>query len=123
MDPALGALCWLYCTKFRYRKHWIAGSGEHGCLYDYGPNLHTDYQSAVDDLASLFELGRTRKARLFADHYLELDPRKDGASYCEITECDCQDPSEHWRWGGCAGLGVCGLWQDVERSSRRARRC
>ena len=86
------------CTSFRYRKHWIAGSGEHGCLYDYGPNFH-DYQSAVDDLASLFELGRTRKARLFADHYLELDPRKDGASYCEITECDCQDPSEHLDMG------------------------
>jgi hypothetical protein len=75
-------------------KHYIYGSGEHGCLYDNCGATAT-YQGAVDSLTDTFELGRTRKARLFADHYLELRPNKDGAAYCEITDCTCTRPWEH----------------------------
>lgn len=74
--------------------HYIVGSGSHGCLYDNGPHAHATYQAAVDDLAETFSLGRVRKARLFADRYLELKP-DDGAQYCEIRECKCLKPWEH----------------------------
>ncbi len=75
--------------------HYIYGSGEHGCLYDNGPFASDTLQGAVDSLAETFELGRTRKAALKRDHYLELNPRRDGASYCEITECTCKRPWGH----------------------------
>lgn len=74
--------------------HYIYGSGEHGCLYDNGPFAAETLQDAVDSLAETFELGRTRKARLFADRYLALSP-KDGAAYCDISECTCARPWEH----------------------------
>lgn len=75
--------------------HYISGSGEHGCLYDNGPNVSRTLDDAVDDLAQTFDLGRDRKRQLKRDHYLELNPRRDGASYCEITQCDCDSPWEH----------------------------
>ena len=72
-------------------KHFHYGSGEHGCLYDNGPHYAETLSDAVESLAQTFELGRTRKAALKRDHYLELNPARDGASYCEITSCsdDC----------------------------------
>jgi len=73
--------------------HYIAMSGMHGCLPD-SCNAYEYYDSAVNELASMFELGRTRKARLYADRYLDLQP-EDGAEYCEITECSCDKPWEH----------------------------
>jgi hypothetical protein len=74
--------------------HYIYGSGEHGCLYDNGPHYAETLQDAVDGLAFTFELGRTRKARLKRNLYLELNT-KDGAAYCEITPCKCGNPLEH----------------------------
>src|SRR5271165_395859 len=82
-------------TLTKTLTHYICGSGEHGCLYNNGPFAADTYQSAVDSLAETFELGRTRKARLFADSYLKLNPSKDGASYCDIVKCDCRRPWEH----------------------------
>jgi hypothetical protein len=73
--------------------HYIAMSGAHGCLPD-SCNAYETYQAAVDTLADLFELGRTRKARLFTDRYLELKP-VDGAEYCEIVACQCTEPWSH----------------------------
>jgi hypothetical protein len=84
---------WLcnYCrTK---HTHFIAMSGAHGCLPD-SCNAYETYQDAVDSLADLFELGRTRKARLFADRYLELKSI-DAAEYCEIQTCQCAEPWSH----------------------------
>ena len=75
------------------RKHFIYGSGEHGCLYDNCGATET-FQDAVDSLAETFELGRTRKSRLLANRYLELRPA-DGAAYCEISECSCLRPWDH----------------------------
>lgn len=82
--------------------HYIAMSGMHGCLPD-SCNAYQTYQDAVNELATVFELGRTRKARLFANRYLELNTRintgnnedYDGADYCEITICHCDKPWEH----------------------------
>jgi hypothetical protein len=73
--------------------HYIAMSGTRGCLPD-SCNAYEFYESAVNELAAMFELGRTRKARLFADRYLDLS-QADGAEYCEITECCCLKPWEH----------------------------
>ena len=68
------------------RKHYIAGSGSHGCLYD-NCEVYQSHKDAVNSLADTFELGRTRKTKLRKESYLELGPN-DGADYCEITECD-----------------------------------
>ena len=85
------------------KKHYIAMSGSHGCLPDHCEVFET-HADAVSDLAMLFELGRTRKARLRKNSYLELTPSpieaRDedfgfGAEYCEITECDCDNPAIH----------------------------
>jgi len=78
----------------RKPTHYIAMSGQHGYLPD-SCNAYETYQSAVDEMASLFSLGRTRKARLFADRILELKPATDGAEYCEIVACQCTEPWSH----------------------------
>lgn len=76
------------------RKHFIAGSGEHGCLYD-SCHVYRTYKDAVDGLAETFGLGRSRRLRLGSDGYLELNPGRDGAEYCEITACTCATPWIH----------------------------
>jgi hypothetical protein len=82
----------------KIKRHFIAMSGSHGCLPD-SCEVFPEYQSAVDSLAELFGLGRTRKARLFADRTLELVPGigedEFGAEYCEIQECGCDNPGVH----------------------------
>lgn len=71
--------------------HFHYGSGMHGCLYDNGPYYAETLQDAVEGLAFTFDLGRTRKAQLKKYRSLELNNARDGAEYCEITECndDC----------------------------------
>jgi len=83
-------------------KHFMAMSGSHGCLPDHC-EVFDSRQDAINDLVQLFGLGRTRTARLRKESILELTPspieaRQDisfGAEYCEITECDCGDPTTH----------------------------
>ena len=72
--------------------HYHSGPGSYGCLYDNGPHYTKDYASAVDSLVETFNLGRTRVSALKRDGHLDLNPRRDGADYCEITEChdECQ---------------------------------
>ena len=83
--------------------HFIAMSGPHGCLPDHC-EVYRTRSEAIQDLAGLFELGRTRVAQLRANNYLELirTPIEQaqflddfGAEYCEIQTCDCSDPSAH----------------------------
>lgn len=75
--------------------HYVYGSGEHGCLYDNGPHYAETLEDAVNALAETFEMGKHRKAALRKYLSLELNPRRDGAEYCEITECTCDNPEEH----------------------------
>ena len=75
-------------------SHYIAGSGEYGCLYDSCSVYHT-LADAVEGLAETFNLGRTRKAALKSHRQLDLNPGRDGASYCEITACNCAEPWVH----------------------------
>src|SRR6266404_7398863 len=86
----------------RVLPHYIAMSGQHGCLPDHCEVFESN-KDAVQDLVQLFELGRTRAARLRKDSYLELIPNpieekqgEDfGAEYCEIAVCDCDNPLVH----------------------------
>lgn len=84
---------WL-CATCRARPHFIYMNGEHGCMPDNCGAVY-ELESAVSTLADLFELGRNRRRALKRNLYLDLNPRRDGASYCEIIACDCDDASSH----------------------------
>jgi hypothetical protein len=84
-------------------KHFIAGSGTRGCLYD-NVTVHDTFDEAVAALVELFNLGRTRRAHLKRDRILEfkhtlVESRANaddfGAEYCEIVECDCSNRAIH----------------------------
>jgi hypothetical protein len=77
------------------RTHYIYGSGEYGCLYDDGPHYAESLQDAVSALAETFDLSHRRQAELKRNRSLDLNPRRDGASYCEISECGCMTPQNH----------------------------
>ncbi len=86
------------------RKHWIAGSGEYGCLYDqcgsYGSKA-----SAIESMAQLFDGVRGVKAQLRRYEYMDL-PAGAGADYVEITVCTCDTPEVHndyWQRPTCSG--------------------
>lgn len=70
-------------------KHYIAMSGEHGCLPDHCAAYDTA-GDAIEDLCQLFELGRRRRQELRQNWILELSPR-DGSEYCEVVLCDCPE--------------------------------
>lgn len=82
--------------------HYIAMSGDHGCIPDHC-QAHPTLEEAVNDLAELFGLGRARKKELRNTHYLELtltpieqaQGHSFGAGYCEIQECCCDNPQQH----------------------------
>lgn len=76
------------------QRHFIGMSGNHGCLPDF-VRVYSTRREAVEVLADMFELGRTRKAALSHDSYLDLSLGRDGAEYCEVVECDCAKPWEH----------------------------
>lgn len=64
-------------------KKYITMNGNYGCIPDCVEEFET-MNDAIDFLVSLFELGRRRKAVLKTDLYLDLNPKRDGADYCEI---------------------------------------
>lgn len=68
----------------RYRVSW----GSHSYLPDTNECV-SGFDSAVQFVADTFTLGRRRITRLRRDGYLALDPRRDGAEYAEIAECEC----------------------------------
>ena len=76
------------------KKHFIGMAGLHGYLPQYC-SVYDDYESAFEDLASLHEIGINRRANLKRDGYLELNLKRDGNEYCEITDCDCDTPEIH----------------------------
>ncbi len=69
-------------------------AGLHGCMPNY-LGWCGDYNSAVDDLSSLHELGKHRRAELKKNGFIELNLHKDGNEYAEIEECDCDCPEDH----------------------------
>jgi len=77
------------------KAHYIYGNGSYGCLYDSGPSWTYRYRDAVTALADTFDLDEARTEALRDNGYLDLNPKWDGADYCEITSCDCATPSDH----------------------------
>lgn len=76
------------------KTHYIGMAGLHG----YCPQTCDVYESAkaaAEGLASIHELGKARAARLRRDMYLELNLGRDGNEYCEIMECNCDNPEDH----------------------------
>lgn len=74
--------------------HYIAMAGLHGYLPQYCAS-HENYNDAVDDLANLHELGKNRTHELRKNGCIELNVKRDGNEYAEITECDCNNPECH----------------------------
>lgn len=88
-------------------KHWIAMAGLSG---GYMPNycdVFEEYENAVQSLADIHDLGKTRTMRLRKNGYLSMNMNgtdgeiglppqpADGNEYCEIIECDCDEPHIH----------------------------
>lgn len=77
---------------------YVAMNGEFGCMPD-SVSYYRAEKHAVDGLAELFELGRTRKAALKRNHFLRLKP-EDGAAYCSIEPVQvtftCDGPLHFW---------------------------
>jgi hypothetical protein len=70
--------------------HFHAIAGMHGYL----PNLnevHESIDEACDSITSVHELGRRRDKKLREDLYIELNLRRDGNEYAEVTACDEED--------------------------------
>ena len=80
------------CAKLNC--HFIGMAGLHGYL-PQTCDVYDHYQDAVDSLASLHELGKTRTRLLKRDGYIELNLGRDGNEYIEISECDCNEPWIH----------------------------
>jgi hypothetical protein len=90
--------------------HYIYGSGMVGCLYDNGPHYAATLEDAIDGALFAFDDLETSEEHPNSDalvnaekdlradgiHYFPASVRRDaGADYIEISECDCDDPSEH----------------------------
>ena len=76
-----------------FERHYIAMGGEIGCLPD-NCYSYDRLQQAVDSLADLYELSKRQIGELKSYGITYLRPDQGGA-YCEITECECDDPDQH----------------------------
>lgn len=91
-------------------KHYIAGSGMAGCLYDYCSGACDTYEEAVNDILSVFGDSCSERDEEGLRSLLTVKPsevdrsgviygfhdtQEAGAHYAEITSCDCDDPSQH----------------------------
>ena len=77
------------------KKHWIAGNGSIGCLYDNFQSFDTK-RDAIESLVDLFYEFRGVKTNLqkYHIHYFDNSANA-GADYCEIVECYCDNPDIH----------------------------
>lgn len=76
------------------RKHYIAMSGHRGYMPDYVDVFATRADAAAS-LAQLFDLGKRKESELRRYGWLDLNARRYGAEYAEITDCNCDRPGEH----------------------------
>ena len=68
-------------------SQFVAMAGLHGCLPNFTSDCET-FESAVDVLADLHQLGLRRRASLKASGYVELNLGRDGNEYAEIVNGD-----------------------------------
>ena len=74
--------------------HYIGMAGVHGCIPQYCASYKT-IKDAVEDLAQVHELSERKRRILRKDLYLEMDLHTQGNEYCQVTECDCNEPEIH----------------------------
>lgn len=75
------------------KRHWLAGNGEYGCLFDNLAVLPTK-RAAIAYLADLFDEVPGVASTLRKYQYCDIGNRH-GADYCEIIPCDCEDTETH----------------------------
>ena len=74
--------------------HYIAMAG----LKGYLPNVCQSFEdrlSAVTFLHDIHNLPYRKITELKREGYIDLDLHRYGNEYCEITECDCDNPEIH----------------------------
>lgn len=76
------------------KKHYIAMAGLAGCIPNYC-EVYESFESAVDSICEIHELGRVYRARLAKDSYVDLKLKRHGNEYAEITECNCDLACQH----------------------------
>lgn len=82
------------CQHEKNKPHYIALGGLHGCLPSHC-EVYDSEQDAVSAMVDMYELGKKRSKVLARDLSLELNSKRDGNEYIEITECDCDTPEVH----------------------------
>lgn len=78
------------------KRHWIAGNGSIGCLYDNCEVFRTK-KDAIEYLADfVFDDIRGIKTALRKyEIFYFSDYSGAGADYCEISPCECDDMNIH----------------------------
>jgi len=74
--------------------HYIAVAGLRGYLPNVCQSFNDD-NSAVRFLYEIHEFPYKKIGELRKNRYIDLDLRKYGNEYCEITECECNTPEVH----------------------------
>lgn len=74
--------------------HFIAMSGLQGYLPDTCQSFD-HFKDALDFLVDLWSDYRGVKSSLKKYHYWERNENQYDLTYCEIVECDCDNPSIH----------------------------
>lgn len=73
--------------------HYIAMGGEHGCMPD-NCQAYESLEPAIDGLDNIYELSPEQLQKLRDNGTTKLT-REQGGAYCEVSECDCDEPWEH----------------------------
>lgn len=78
------------------RIHYIAMAGLHGCIPNYC-DVYASFDDAVESLCQVHDLGPYSRFRkeLKKHGYTELNLRKHGNAYAEVSECSCEEPWIH----------------------------
>ncbi len=76
------------------KVHYIGMAGLHGCM-PQTCDVYESQEAAAESLASIHDLGKRRTRELKRDGYIELNLRRDGNEYAEITSCTCDEPETH----------------------------
>ena len=64
-------------------KAYLTMNGSYGCLPD-NTQVFTNTKDAIEYLTNLFHLDKKQVKELKECMYLDLNPQKDSAQYCEI---------------------------------------
>lgn len=78
------------------KRHFVTMAGLRGCIPNY-LSWSWEEKEAVEDLASVHELGRRRKRELADTWMLDLQIERDGNEYCQIDQCWCENPDINHR--------------------------